>query len=69
MSRYSQCKLKKDRVKYIVWIPTKYAIKNRFIRIKKDGVWDNGWEVIAVFGTRDKDSIHAHERDNLLFSY
>lgn len=33
----------------MAWIPTKFAVLNKFIKIKKDDkTWEDGWEVIGV---------------------
>jgi len=32
-----------------VWIPEKFAIKERYIKVKINGEWEDNWQVIKVF--------------------
>ncbi len=33
----------------MAWIPTNFAVLNKFIKIKKeDDTWEDGWEVVGV---------------------
>ena len=44
--RYKQCSLKRDGYYHMAWIPEKYAVPGKFIKIKKDDkTWEDGWEV------------------------
>lgn len=46
---YTQCALKRLTQHHMAWIPTKFAVMNKFIKIKKDDkTWEDGWEVIAI---------------------
>ena len=55
----TQCRLVKrldetTTVEQTAYIPTKYAVTNSVIKIKKDdGTWDDGWNVLFVYGTID----------------
>lgn len=43
----------------MAWIPEKFAIKGKFLKIKKNDIWDDGWEVIgfseAVMSAKEAD--------------
>jgi len=41
-----QCMLQRYNVRMTSWIPCKYAVKGKFLRLKDV----DGWEVVAVFG-------------------
>jgi len=65
MDSYTQCYLAKANKRHIAWIPTKYAIINKIIKIELDGVWDNGWKVVEVYNTQSSKHTENHERDYL----
>ena len=50
----NQCKFKKGNFYTTTWIPKKFAIKGKFVKIKmirnySEIVWEDGWEIIAVY--------------------
>lgn len=45
------------------WIPEQYAHEGNFIKLKKDGSWDDGWKVIEVGVRESEEYILGHERD------
>ena len=64
---YYQCRLKKmvelgQLSHEVSWIPEKYAQKGRILKIKRNGRWDNGWEVINVWGKKSKEEIMERSR-------
>ena len=65
MNEYTQCTFKKPNKKQTAWIPTKYAHVRSVIKIKINNVWDNGWVVDSVYGSRSKSHVESHERDYL----
>ena len=70
MKYYCQCKLRKklDEDRYQIdvgWIPDKFAKIGRCLKIKRDGVWDEGWEVIEVGSRKEIEDVEAGERDFL----
>lgn len=40
-----QCKLRRKNTTKVVWIPQKYAVKGKFLRLKEV----DGWEVMETF--------------------
>jgi len=67
---YTQCHLIKKvsghTLEEIVWIPHKFATKDRLLKIKKEEEWEDGWRVHVIYGTASRlllDSGHkAHKR-------
>ena len=66
---YKQCVLSKGSVQTVTWIPEKFAKKNKVLKIREHGEWDDGWKVesvgarqseVAVFMLRD--SYRGHRR-------
>lgn len=47
---YAQCALQKGDVIDVVWIPEKFARKGEVLGMKKDGLWDEGWRFVRVYG-------------------
>lgn len=43
-TNYIQCALQKNTSHHMAWIPEKFAVKGKFIRIEDD----DGWEVVGV---------------------
>ena len=66
MKMYSQCMLMKKNKLKIAWIPSKFAFIGRMIKIKNNGIWQDGWKVMNVYKTRD--NIIEHERNYMLMS-
>lgn len=61
---YTQCSLAKGGSVDVVWIPTKFANKGKFIKLKQaDNTWDDGWLVAETYTTRDAQYLIEHERD------
>lgn len=65
---YNQCSfikrhyLTKDLRQYVdfyytAYIPTKYAIEGKVLKIKIDDVWEDGWIVISVGPKVDKKAL------------
>lgn len=58
MNYYTQCKLEKPIkdgfTNEVRWIPSKYAQLSKFLELKSNKIWDNGWKVVHV-GTKMKE--------------
>lgn len=63
MVYYKQCMLQRTG-KTIVWIPEKFAIQGKYLKIKIDEVWQNGWLVKEVYDTRikEKEILDSHKK-------
>lgn len=65
---YRQCLLKKGYRETMAWIPEYYARLNYPINIKNDnGIWEDGWLIKGIYGSKDEKYILEHERDYILF--
>jgi len=47
----------------IAWIPAKYAIKGKMLRICEGGKWRDGWKVEITYGSKLEEYLLDHERD------
>jgi|GEM_PF-1909788 hypothetical protein len=45
---FKQCTLAKGNIKEVSWIPWKFAKKNKPIKLKLNGNWEEGWIVEKV---------------------
>lgn len=66
---YCWCELQKkvnDGTKIdMAWIPERFAQINKIVKIKKDGGWDEGWEVTYVGPRQLASIVENQERDYL----
>ena len=68
MSYHRQCKLIKGNDTTVSWIPEKFALKGKYLKLKDNGEWEDGWKVEFV-GTKlptkyviDRSQDHVHQR-------
>lgn len=49
-TKYRQCELKQlnptSFTRRVSWIPEKYAVVGKVLKLKDNGVWSDGWRVI-----------------------
>jgi hypothetical protein len=63
---YRQCELRRkignDSEEIdIAWIPEKFAIEGKFLKIK-DIDWVDGWKVVAVGARKPRDFVETYEQ-------
>lgn len=65
MTTHMHCVLKHgDGSTQVSWIPSEFATEGRYLKLKENGVWKDGWEVVKAYpGVMDSDVIQARERD------
>jgi hypothetical protein len=66
---YTQCELVKEGIDSVAWIPTKFAVVGKILRIKENGVWTDGWYVSKIFNHRYFKEVEERERDYKKFDY
>lgn len=61
---YTQCALAKKGAVEVAWIPTKFANKGKFIKLKQnDDTWDDGWLVQETYTKQDAKYLVEHSQD------
>ena len=60
---YTQCHIQKQTKHDIAWIPSKFAEIGKYIKIKIDGIWDNGWKIIKTYSVNSESRVLDHEMD------
>lgn len=68
MIYFKQCKLVKPtkcgKRHLTSWLPVEYAVKGKWLELKNDGVWENGWQVESVGReTLDRKVVESNSRD------
>ena len=61
-----QCMLSKNEMYQTSWIPEKFAVPGKWIKLKDGDKWDDGWQVMDC-GTREltkkvKEREHDYKR-------
>lgn len=49
---YIQCKLQKENRYQVSWIPEKFAVLNKILKLKENEIWEDGWKVIEIGGLK-----------------
>jgi len=47
-TKYIQCALKRNGQNHMAWIPKKFAVKGKFLKIEKGNQVEDGWEVMSI---------------------
>jgi hypothetical protein len=73
MTQYKQCiltrKTAKGTLTEVSWLPEKFAVKGSYVKLKNDGVWEDGWLVQGVYdsATMTHQALLAQEQMNKHF--
>ena len=46
---HTQCRLHRHGAIQVSWLPTEFARKGHYVRLKENGEWTDGWQVAEVF--------------------
>lgn len=58
---YIQCALERKGYHHMAWIPERYAVLEKYIKIKQsDGSWEDGWQVKGVASETRKSTAEAN---------
>lgn len=66
---YKQCTLQKGNTRQISWIPEKFSVVGKFLKLREPGGWQDGWEVVFVGQALTQKQLqvvkvqHRHTRD------
>ena len=64
MTTHTQCVLERNGSTQVSWIETKFATEGRYLELKENGEWVNGWRVKEVYsGTQDSNLIQERSAD------
>ena len=61
-TNYIQCALERNGSHHMAWIPEKFAILEKYIKIKQDDEsWQDGWQVKGISDGVKKTATEANE--------
>lgn len=64
---YRQCFLKRvDGHEDVTWLPEAFANKGHFLKLLRNGVWENGWQVVEVYDRLSSKDLGTWQRDYLV---
>ena len=59
---YTQCLLIRGNMSHRAFIPSRFAVLGDVLRIREEAGWSDGWLVIEVGQTLERDAVLAVER-------
>lgn len=66
---YSQCilekKLPNSRLEQVAYIPAKFAVVNKVLRLKEKDTWDDGWVVKSIGPLEPAEKVEHDSRNYL----
>ena len=60
---YAQCWLRRGDARQMAWIPAKFAVVGRILRLTEDGVSQDGWEVTGVGAKLTESYVRERSQD------
>lgn len=62
---HRQCVLQRGSETQVSWIPECFAKAGKYLKLKEDGAWENGWQVSHVGGRKMSSEVNIRSRDFL----
>jgi len=47
----------------VAWIPEKFAVKGKYLELKEDDGWENGWQVMEVGVRQASEAVRERSLD------
>jgi hypothetical protein len=63
-TNYVQCILKKNNKIQTSWIPERYAVIGKYLKLLENNIWENGWQVISNGVKVSKNSLEILSQDH-----
>ena len=63
-TQYVQCVLRKNTKIQTSWIPERYAVVGKYLKLLENDVWENGWQVISKGVKVSKNSLDILSQDH-----
>jgi len=75
---HTQVKLQKQMFEQVTWVPSQFAKKGKYLKLRtvsggdlfgEDGCvvsetsWDDSWKVTEVYNTKSTEEVREHSRD------
>lgn len=70
MEHHRQCEMRKPAKDgpvgiRVAWIPEKFAVKGKWLKLKINGQWEDHWQVTAVYARQETREVYDRSRDHL----
>ena len=64
MNTHMHCVLQRNGSTQVSWIPSEFAQEGRYLKLKENGQWTDGWKVVKAYpSVIDSEIIAARSRD------
>ena len=60
---YRQCWLARGSARQMAWLPEKFAVAGRFLRLTDSGVSEDGWQVTGVGAQMTEEHVRERSQD------
>ena len=60
---YAQCWLVRGNARQMAWIPAKFAVAGRYLKLTDAGQTEDGWRVAGVGASLPEDTIRERSQD------
>ena len=60
---YRQCWLKRGNARQMAWLPEKFAVAGRFLRLTDEGKTEDGWQVTGVGAAMTEENVRERSQD------
>ena len=60
---YRQCWLTRGSARQMAWLPEKFAVAGRFLRLTDAGVSEDGWQVTGVGAQMAEETVRERSQD------
>ena len=60
---YRQCWLTRGSARQMAWIPEKFAVAGRFLRLTDAGISEDGWQVTGVGAQMAEETVRERSQD------
>ena len=60
---YRQCWLTRGRARQMAWLPEKFAVAGRFLRLTEGGLSEDGWQATGVGAQMAEETVRERSQD------
>jgi hypothetical protein len=60
---HTQCELRRGNFTQVAWIPSEYATVGKYLKLKYNGTWNDGWKVEQLGSFQDSDFTRERSQD------
>ena len=60
---YNQCWLLRGNARQMAWIPAKFAVQGRYLKLTENGKTEDGWQVVGVGAQLAEETVRERSQD------